>query len=707
MILEAQQIYESLCDAAWDISVTHDDLKRPGKSASIRAVISSNAQSVESITILSSDETHKHWNQANGKQNGFPIFKLNAPVIGILENNEFELWKKEKSSAKKREISSIWLNEKLPETINVNIKDSFKERLTERHSQLTQLTNTPASRFLDLIQIFSKVTPETYSKWVYEIITHLRDKIASTTHDSTVAENLLIPLMFSKGENAKVTIIWDLKPSSLNGSSASSPSNFKHLNKALIDAQSTPRTSKPSGVCSITNSGALITSTFPEVSLPQIGPSILYSRFEPVKSFHRYNQHGAGAFPLSHNHAAKLAGALSALTSPEREGKTWAKVNASNSTKPDLLIAFQASLADQQFASALGSNQFQTGEAGFEELCKRLIERTKGKVTDQLRGKLFIAVLRAVDKANRKVILHKDLNIDSLEKSALLWQAGCKALPGLKLHIPTEKGKPALHMSPPVLNPGSLPSLTKTFHFLDGGSSDSPGGITFPDAMQLLLTMQSPDSKLVKRCLSITLRRLGPLLHRVASIKHRSTSNRIEFKSEKTQNEANVRWNILKAQSLFSVLITSSTRTSNTVMNSIAYQLGQLCSAFDLIHAGYCHQERGGDLPPKLLGNICFQSANRNPTAALSQLSQRAAPHLAWAKRPWKNDTPNDKLSKEEWAIIRGRSAARNINDHSEKIHEALISNQSPVDDLFRSELLLGYMAGFPKKNQTETTNQD
>lgn len=701
MILEAQQIYESLRDAEWDMSIIHDDLKRPGKSVAIRAVISDNTKSIEAIYFLSPEETIKHWNQANGNHNGFPIFKIGGALGKLLPVAEFNTWSDEKSGEKRQKIQESWLSNFFPTKVNESIGDTFKQVLKVRLEALQILSGTPANRFLQLLKVFSEVDDITYSKWLHDIITLLRYMVHQDDQYSPLAEKLLFPLLFAEGDKSKVTIIWDLKGAGLSGSSAASPSNFSHINDALLaTAKQSTTQSSDSTVCSLTGiKGNLEEDKFPEPTLPVIGKSFLYARNKDTPSFSRHNISGPNAFPLDHNHGSKLAAAISALTSPSREGKTWSKVNASNSTKPDLLLVFQSSLADQEFAAALGTNQHQLGEAGFEEISRRVTERTKGRAKDQLRGKLFIAVLRAVDKANRKVIFHENLSVESLEISARLWQDACRAFPCLKLPIPLEKSKPAPLMPPPVLSPGSLPALTKTFHFIGGDSSDSPGGITFPDAIRLLFTMQTPDSKLVRRCLSTAIRRIGPLLQRTSSIKYRSPSDLKKMNSDQ-------KWNILKAQSLLSILIISSNRTPKIVMNSIAYQLGQLCAAYDLIHAGYCHQERGGDLPPKLLGNTCFQSANRNPIAALSQLSQRAAPHLAWVKRARKIES-KDKLTEGEWAVIRARTASNDIRSNSDKIHQALLNDNVPVDDLFRAELLLGYLAGFPKKDthESETTN--
>lgn len=714
MILEAQQIYESLVDSDWSPSLKHEDLYRPGKTDAIRVELSCDGKRVSSIHIVDKETVSNYWTIGDDNKNRFPVSNIELPESckKIKTAKAIEEWANKNSSEKQQQLKT-WIQDDFPQEKLGELSLSFKKRLHKRSEELARIAETSAANFLNLLELFAECSEEQYQNWLKEILEILKSMSLQDGKDSKVAQKLLVALIYTarpqkgsrENNKAAIKVIWDLEKKELNEYQASSPSHYKTINAALLDSEKPDNSNElTQRQCAITLRKDIEEKSFPNPGLQHLGPSRLYARNKASKSFGRYGKFGSDAFPLSRSHSLRLEAAITSLIASERENKTWTKIigekweKGSKTSIPsqDLLIVYQASLADQNFASALGTEQHFIGEASFEELCKRLIERTKGNATNQLRGKILIAVVRKVDKSNRKIVFHSTINVDSLEKSAHLWQDACKAFPGLKLNIPTEKGKPASLMSPPVLSPGSLPALTKTFHFLDGSTSDSPGGITFPDAMHLLLTMQNPDPKLVKRCLSITIRRLGPLLQRTAFTKHRSTGN---SKSDFFKMKGDRKWNILKVQSLFSVLLISSNRTPNIVMNSIAYQLGQLCAAYDLIHVGYCYDERRGDLPPKLLGNVCFQSANRNPTAALSQLSQRAAPHLAWVNRARNVETPEDERTEEEWAIIKARSAAKKIKSHSARIHQALLRNEASIDDLFRAELLLGYLAGFPKED--------
>ena len=145
-------------------------------------------------------------------------------------------------------------------------------------------------------------------------------------------------------------------------------------------------------------------------------------------------------------------------------------------------------------------------------------------------------------------------------------------------------------------------------------------------------------------------------------------------------------------------------------MNSLAYQLGQLCAAIDVLHAAYCHVERGGDLPPRLIGNSCFQAASRNPLSALKQMSQRIAPHKAWFER-FKDARKTDGLSKlpeksdARSTVFYALKLRRYLLEVSPSIASALSASPAKPDDIFCSELLLGYLAGpsIPAKEKSNS----
>lgn len=126
-------------------------------------------------------------------------------------------------------------------------------------------------------------------------------------------------------------------------------------------------------------------------------------------------------------------------------------------------------------------------------------------------------------------------------------------------------------------------------------------------------------------------------------------------------------------------------------MNETAFKLGQFLSAADIVHAGYCADVRGGKMPPSLLGNQVFVMAQTAPVKALAVLTRRWKPYDGWVKKTKWENKKTDRLDI--------KTALRHANEMkllSEELAETLPG--CPVDDAFRAELLLGYIAGFPKK---------
>jgi hypothetical protein len=137
-------------------------------------------------------------------------------------------------------------------------------------------------------------------------------------------------------------------------------------------------------------------------------------------------------------------------------------------------------------------------------------------------------------------------------------------------------------------------------------------------------------------------------------------------------------------------------------MTEAGFKLGQLLAVADSIHVGYCADRRGGDVPPVLLGNSVLGMAQSSPTRALAVLSQRWKPYGAWAKVPGTRvraeEFRNSKDPKEVsrgWDIIRGISQASRAVELTRELHGHL---PATINDAFRAELLLGYVAGLPRR---------
>jgi hypothetical protein len=60
MLLEAQQILQSLREAKWDFGTTHPDLKRPGKAAALHAFLATDGSRIVSLGFTKREEALLH-----------------------------------------------------------------------------------------------------------------------------------------------------------------------------------------------------------------------------------------------------------------------------------------------------------------------------------------------------------------------------------------------------------------------------------------------------------------------------------------------------------------------------------------------------------------------------------------------------------------------------------------------------------------------
>jgi hypothetical protein len=145
-------------------------------------------------------------------------------------------------------------------------------------------------------------------------------------------------------------------------------------------------------------------------------------------------------------------------------------------------------------------------------------------------------------------------------------------------------------------------------------------------------------------------------------------------------------------------------------MNEAAFRLGQLLSVADVVHAGYCADVRQGQVPPALLGNAVLTTAQANPAKALAALARRWKPYGSWAKRASVAEAARLRGSDKPQERDRGWKISQAIWQHrrAAEISTAL-HGQLPqfADDVFRAELLLGYMAGLPPRANVEKDGDD
>jgi hypothetical protein len=165
----------------------------------------------------------------------------------------------------------------------------------------------------------------------------------------------------------------------------------------------------------------------------------------------------------------------------------------------------------------------------------------------------------------------------------------------------------------------------------------------------------------------------------------------------------------LRTITILGVLLHKFGRNKELYMNETAFKLGQLLAAADVVHIGYCADVRGGDTPPSLLGNQVFTMAQTAPAKALAALCRRWKPYDGWAKKAARQRQRADELVRSKlaadqqrgWDIRVGIRLAREIKPLAEEIAANL--PETAPDDVFRAELLLGYIAGLPKAQKEES----
>lgn len=133
-------------------------------------------------------------------------------------------------------------------------------------------------------------------------------------------------------------------------------------------------------------------------------------------------------------------------------------------------------------------------------------------------------------------------------------------------------------------------------------------------------------------------------------------------------------------------------------MENLPYLLGQLLHVSDELHVLYCIEKRNGDIPPQLVGSSLFINAGEMPYQALSQLSIRLQPYLAWAKQF------RGKAEENSWR------AGWLLNLFEQFSNQILPQMDKSIrfGDFEKAQLFIGYMASFPKKEkQVKVVNNE
>jgi len=352
--------------------------------------------------------------------------------------------------------------------------------------------------------------------------------------------------------------------------------------------------------------------------------------------------------------------------------------------------------------------------AAFEGRTKRLVEAVKTSVSVDWRSTpVSLAILRKVDPANRKVIYAGAPSIGDIYDAAITWSAGERNVPdGFRLwslHRGEIDPRPA---KPSHVAPLGVIKFSKQIFLRNGkrppGKKKEQMGLPAAETLKLFLDGakvkgRSPRHR-AERVLRLVLARRTMLIAEFVHAQRRGWDLSRVYDS----------YEALRTTTILGLLLYKLNRNKEAYMNDTAFRLGQLLAAADVVHAGYCADVRGGATPPSLLGNQFFVMAQTAPVKALSALARRWKPYDGWAKKNSNYSRPN-KFRNDQGKMKR-RSEFKADSERAEfdkgvAIFKAIwqsrrvadiaaeLTGKLPAvcDDMFRAELLLGYMAGLPR----------
>jgi hypothetical protein len=711
------------------ISMTerHPDVKAAAAVPTLIVRLGVNGD-VESVQPVPSEA--KPWTLRKGQHNSFPFIQPKAPLWAVSNDDKRRKRAIEKTTARSERRSALLslADEASFDAAAFNSWPGvqFAKRLYERREQLASLRGTPGASVLELLDRFLKGCDADPQRLLWTVTDRLAVGLRQTAQDDWLRVGLALLLgRFDKGRNTWVGSGALLFEAEGTQPSIVDPGLAIDVSKAL---RQTDRGAP--GVCGLTGEKTeLISGNFPQPNLPVLGQTYLFAKNPEIPANDRYRRFAADALAVGQDTAIGLAAAVEALTADGRKGVTWRALPGEAPKQNDLLLAFVGSAPDAPIVETLAhdgaeddfSREAPQAEsagdsvADFEKRTERVVQSIRARVgADFRKTPVQVTVLRKVDPANRKAVYAGAPTVGELYAAAIDWEAGERNVPPwLTLPVPRKGESRPLPVTPRHVAPLALIAFSKHIFVRQGTERHECVGLCAGEALAMFLdlTVTNPLSsrQRVRSFLRLLLFRRSELVTGVAHTQHTPWSWKRRSQTIKRFDHREA----LRTVTVLGVVLHKLGRRKETYMGDTAFKLGQLLAAADVVHAGYCADVRGGDVPPSLLGNQVFTTAQTAPVTALAMLSRRWKPYDAWAKKAARERDRTESLvnskKKDEkqrgWDIRRAVRHAREMGPLADVLKASL--DRCAVDDAFRAELLLGYLAGLPKAEKKAGSDGD
>lgn len=729
MLNEIFVLEKGLSAANIKVVSRHANVQSPGKSNAFHIRLNGYGRPVEA-SLLTKDRISNLWTLRNGNHNSFPYVQwdplLEVPNTASGWSTRFsedwhKAWKEQSPQEKREELESYInaRNDKNSKSYKPNervkVNQGLQNSLQSRLNSLQALSqDADAAVIPAVIKRFQRFTKgeNSISALVNQIMLEVKNGDEELID---LGRDALIGRKVREGRKEKIkgcAFYFDVPRGEFNLDVA----DQRHAS-TISRTLSLSGNSGSTGRCDLTGDETqLHAGPFPQPTIGSLGQVYLFSKNENIKAAGRYGSYADKALKVGAELMQRLAGALDAITETHRKGQTWRSIPSEKPKKSDLLLAFVDTALDEPVADILADDDEPADpEQTFLARAQRVIEAFKGKSEDDFRRTpVTMTVLRKVDTGNAKAILHRTFSVRVLYEAVRAWDLAEKNLPDWPVLPAKAKNGHVRRRHAPHIAPLQLPRLTRV-HFIHVGRDKAkrePVGLGAQDALALFLGERRIKG-IARSTLHLILERQGTLCSGTAqALRKDGAGKKFNHAKRKKFNHAKkYDWSAaLQTVSLIGLCLAKLGRQKEEYMNEVAFKLGQLLAVADTVHVGYCADMRGGKVPPTLLGNSVLAMAQSNPIKALALLSRRWKPYGAWAKRPSLRSHAQQlkNSSKEEekrrgWDILKAVSQAHRVDELCGELHAQLLQR---VDDTFRAELLLGYMAGLPKSQSGSDENE-
>lgn len=407
-------------------------------------------------------------------------------------------------------------------------------------------------------------------------------------------------------------------------------------------------------------------------------------RGQPCQS--RYGKIENAAYPISKEMRFKLQSALAWMSGAESKGITWLSTD-----KDEALFAYPETIPKNMYSMVSFCRRQNTEEdkteseakdkirkkAEFESAAKAFIselQKTKQPDTDPMSERIQYFALRKLDKARTKVVYTYNTSPVEIERRSEQWSLGCRNLPAFLF------GQPA------TLFPLEVSGILNLIWRQDGKpSTDKFKPIPRYYGMQLLFGVELPEVRRNLFVLMNNVTNLAPYLGKVGIARSGHDGSQMALMRQ-TQN----------ALALIGLLLYQLGIREEKYMQKFPYLFGQLLKVSDALHEMYCRVVRDNNVPNALAGSGLYVAGMEQPYKTLAVLSQRMNPYITWAK----SYRTKGIQKKDEESSLAGEYLS--LYERIATQLYAVWESQTRFNEEEKAQYFIGYLAAFPKKEETE-----